>query len=773
MKKIAYFLLVILLCYSAIGGYAEAVLPYKLNSAPDYSFQQDYDAIERKTKSVFLVHIIGLNDIVLGYGSGFVAFNEHVFITNQHVIDQAQYLVIESDDNRQYSLDQVLMSDKAKDLAILAFPEGKMFEALQIDMNASLRRGQRVTTIGSPKGLWKNTVAFGNISAFPEMDGKKFIQFTAPISQGSSGGALFDDDGQVIGVTSAVGRDAENVGLAIPIQEVVELYNQWDQKHYEQLGTARSWDIAGTSRNGRRTAKPNPVKSTPTVSPSPRPTVSSTKKPTAKQNPFKVTIEPSSASLKTGAVLKLNVRIFPVQKGNVSVKWTSGNPNVVSVEQDGSIHALKEGKALIYVFVYQENDVKPKMAYCEVAVTDDAKKETAKTDIAFVPLEKIEMNYASKQLLLNVDSKDSFSISLRIKPGNATISKLVWSANNPQVVSVSDNGRVKALKAGKAIVTVTAKQKDGKELSASCEVTVKECISKITDKKTQLTLYVGESKKLAPTIIPKDIKNKKVKWNSSNSTIIAIDGKGNIKAKKAGKCTVTCTAADEGGVSLQYSIVVYNKIKSIKLINGKEFIARVNEELKNLSNAIQFNPSSGINKKLNWKVKSNNEKPSLSKQFKLGEDESIKFYYPGIYKLTATTTDGSKKSATLTFHVVPENRVTLYFPNGSMAEWEDLKNNKLRIRFQVSNYNSGLQIKAFELYAYATDVWGNNIYNGNVYYWTTNKNVKSGGKIYSDYVTLPNRNNISKVYCGIHKIMYSNGEIVELDNIDYASWTYK
>ena len=188
-----------------------------------YSLQKDYDAIERLTHSVFYVDIYDENRECIGNASGFVAFDEHLFITNQHVIDGAKYLKIWDEDNHSYVLDRVLLSDKEQDLAILFFPEGDQYQPLQFQLNADLKRGQPVTTIGSPEGL-QNTVAFGNISAFPVIGGQRLIQFTAPISHGSSGGVLFNDSGSVIGITSSTISQGENIGFAVPVDILQDLY---------------------------------------------------------------------------------------------------------------------------------------------------------------------------------------------------------------------------------------------------------------------------------------------------------------------------------------------------------------------------------------------------------------------------------------------------------------------------------------------------------------------------------------------------------------------
>lgn len=221
-----------------------------------YSFQQDYVGIEKAVKSLFYVEKIDSNNTSISSASGFVSFDEHLFVTNQHVINNGSYLKIWDEDNNVYLLDKVIASDKEHDIAILLFPEGYKYDALEQDAEGGLMRGQPVTTIGSPEG-YQNTVAFGNISAFPILDGIRYIQFTAPISHGSSGGCLFNDAGKVIGITSAGVDEGQNINFAIPIKFVQELYDQWDKNSYEQLGSERSWDM---------------VSITPTPTPEPTPT---------------------------------------------------------------------------------------------------------------------------------------------------------------------------------------------------------------------------------------------------------------------------------------------------------------------------------------------------------------------------------------------------------------------------------------------------------------------------------------------------------------------
>lgn len=197
------------------------------SAAAEYSFSSDADAVERAADSVFMLEVYDARSNRIAVGSGFVIFRPDLMATNYHVIEDGAYIVAVGDDMDQYIMEEVCVANKKLDLAILRFSPAKAIVPLPYDASDNLKRSQTVVTIGSPAGL-KNTVSLGNISAFFEQDSKNWIQFTAPISSGSSGGVLLNDQGKVIGITTATYATAQNVNLAVRVSALVDLYNQWD-----------------------------------------------------------------------------------------------------------------------------------------------------------------------------------------------------------------------------------------------------------------------------------------------------------------------------------------------------------------------------------------------------------------------------------------------------------------------------------------------------------------------------------------------------------------
>lgn len=207
-------------------------------SLSEYSFSSDADAIEKAADSVFMLEVYSYNNQRIAVGSGFVAFDSSTLITNYHVIEGGSYIIAISDDKDQYLISNICCFDKEKDIAILHFDQTTPAEPLPLDTDGNLKRSQTVVTIGSPAGL-RNTISIGNISAFYTDNGKDWIQFTAPISSGSSGGALLNNEGEIIGVTTATYASAQNVNMAVKAEEVIKLYNKWDKKTLSKLGDMR------------------------------------------------------------------------------------------------------------------------------------------------------------------------------------------------------------------------------------------------------------------------------------------------------------------------------------------------------------------------------------------------------------------------------------------------------------------------------------------------------------------------------------------------------
>ncbi len=152
-------------------------------------------------------------------GSGFLVSKEGFVMTNYHVIAEGRSAVIKLPDGAFYAVDGVVASDKVRDVAIVK-AHGQNFRPLTLGNSDRLEVGEEVVAIGNPLSL-ESTVSNGIVSGIrtDEVDGGKFLQITAPISPGSSGGPLFNMAGEVVGITTLYLKGGENLNFAIPIND--------------------------------------------------------------------------------------------------------------------------------------------------------------------------------------------------------------------------------------------------------------------------------------------------------------------------------------------------------------------------------------------------------------------------------------------------------------------------------------------------------------------------------------------------------------------------
>lgn len=179
---------------------------------------QLYDAelvAQTASPSVFYIELYGQNGKATASGSGFFISSDGTAVTNYHVIRDAYSAKIVTVTGSVYEVSSVLGYDEDNDLAIIKV-DGSGFDYLELADSDAVKSGQRIFCIGSPLGL-DNSISEGVVSNTSRIiDGQEYIQISAPISSGSSGGAVLDTSSRVIGVSAAGFEQGQNVNLAIP-----------------------------------------------------------------------------------------------------------------------------------------------------------------------------------------------------------------------------------------------------------------------------------------------------------------------------------------------------------------------------------------------------------------------------------------------------------------------------------------------------------------------------------------------------------------------------
>ncbi len=169
----------------------------------------------------------------IGGGSGFLVSKDGMIVTNKHVVEdmQADYTVVTSDGEEH--LAKVLARHPVQDIAVIKI-DGNNYPVLDLGDSDSLQVGQTVIAIGNSLGEFANSVSKGIVSGLKRnlTAGSGFgqteqltniIQTDAAINPGNSGGPLLNISGNVIGVNVAMARGAENIGFALPINQVKKI----------------------------------------------------------------------------------------------------------------------------------------------------------------------------------------------------------------------------------------------------------------------------------------------------------------------------------------------------------------------------------------------------------------------------------------------------------------------------------------------------------------------------------------------------------------------
>jgi serine protease Do len=163
-------------------------------------------------------------------GSGFIVRPDGYIVTNAHVVKEAEKIKVTLNDKRTFE-GKVVGTDAFSDLAVVKIDtKGESLPALKMGHSTGLRPGEFAIAIGSPLE-YDHTVTLGIISAVGrsviDINGNvNFIQTDAAINPGNSGGPLLNLNGEVIGVNTAIRRDAQNIAFSIPVDIATDVSTQ-------------------------------------------------------------------------------------------------------------------------------------------------------------------------------------------------------------------------------------------------------------------------------------------------------------------------------------------------------------------------------------------------------------------------------------------------------------------------------------------------------------------------------------------------------------------
>ena len=333
-------------------------------------------------------------------------------------------------------------------------------------------------------------------------------------------------------------------------------------------------------------------------------------------NVTEVTLDKTELTLTEGEAETLTATVKPDNADNKKVTWSSDKTEVATVDGDGKVTAVKAGVAVVTVTTEDGG----KTATCRVTVKAKA------VNVTDVTLDRTE---------LTLTEGDTETLTATVKPDNADNKKVKWSSDKTDVATVGGDGRVTAVKAGEAVVTVTTE--DGGK-TATCRVTVKAKAVSVTDvtlDKTELTLTEGETETLTATVKPDNADNKKVKWSSDKTDVATVDGAGRVTAVKAGEAVVTVTTED-GEKTASCKVTV--KAKAVPVTGVEVYPWVVTLSVRGTSKlSYTIRPADATNQNVKWE----SESPSVAT---VDSEGNVQGVAAGTAKICVTTEDGGFKS---------------------------------------------------------------------------------------------------------------------------------
>ena len=194
---------------------------------------QPHQIADSVMPSVTLLVTLDSDGEPIGFGSGFI-IADGIVVTNLHVVEGGKYVFAQLvNEERLFGGTRSLLAySKKYDLAVLSI-DGLSGPPIAFGDSNVLRIGDSVYAIGNPQGL-TGTFSVGNVSAKRKIKGITYIQMTAPISPGSSGGPVVDSNGQLVAIATLVHKEGGNLNFAVPVSYLKRLLEDANVKIFSK-----------------------------------------------------------------------------------------------------------------------------------------------------------------------------------------------------------------------------------------------------------------------------------------------------------------------------------------------------------------------------------------------------------------------------------------------------------------------------------------------------------------------------------------------------------
>lgn len=419
-----------------------------------------------------------------------------------------------------------------------------------------------------------------------------------------------------------------------------------------------------------------------------------------------VTLSVESVVKHIGDKFQLLATISPSDATNKSLIWTSSNPAVASVDNEGNVEILTVGTVIITatanngvaanclvtaktidvtsvilsqteleMYVYDQeqlvatvspanatdktiywassnesiatvdangNVVAKKSGDCTISATA-ANGKTKSCLVSVYDIEATSITLSQTTSTLNIG--ETLTVGVILQPSTVTDTTILWSTASPSVATVS-NGVITAVGAGKA--TITARTNNG--LSQTIQVTVNPLLAEsISLNTTEAVLLENEQQTLVATILPAKTTDKTITWSSSDNSIVSVDTKGKITANSIGEAIITAKTAN-GLTATCVVNVTLNVIAVSNVSVEPTTLTMYIGDIESLTATVS--PSNATNKALVWST----SKSSVAKVDQYGTITAIA---KGTTTITATSSNNIAGTCVVTVKAIEVSSISL------------------------------------------------------------------------------------------------------------------
>jgi len=256
-----------------------------------------------------------------------------------------------------------------------------------------------------------------------------------------------------------------------------------------------------------------------------------------------ITLTATSQYVNVDENLTITANITPKVQ-NASLKWTSSDESVAAISSTNplsvTITGVKAGTTVI------------------TAVNPD--NGVVGTMMIHVVSEITSLTLSDSEVVLS-KATGFYQLYATCVPSLPENEELTWSSSDTKVLTVDKKGKVSIVNSGSAIITVVSE--NGK--MASCKFTILQGMESITLDETTLTMYVGDTYRMAYTISPDTVSDKTIKWTSTDSKVVSVDSTGFFTAKNTGTCVITAQAQDGSGLFTNCTVTVLRNASTLTL----------------------------------------------------------------------------------------------------------------------------------------------------------------------------------------------------------------